>query len=85
MNELINCLEGKPTKSGSFNDVLEKDTRSLGEVANLIQGFKASRQNLEVADMTDRFAKNLYSTYLSFLPEDDFSYKLKMNVDERGD
>ena len=28
--------------------------------------------------------KKLYSTYLSFLPEDEFSYKLKMNVDDRG-
>jgi UDP-2-acetamido-2,6-beta-L-arabino-hexul-4-ose reductase len=28
--------------------------------------------------------KNLYSTYLSYLPEDQFSYELKMNVDNRG-
>src|SRR5699024_10255736 len=56
----------------------------LGEVAELIQSFKESRQNLEVPNMSDSFTKNLYSTYLSFLPEDNFSYKLKMNKDERG-
>ncbi|MBG9988253.1 capsular polysaccharide biosynthesis protein CapF [Aerococcaceae bacterium DSM 111176] len=84
VNELINCLEGNPTKSGQFYDVPEKDTRTLGEVAELIQSFKESRQNLEVPNMSDSFTKNLYSTYLSFIPEDNFSYKLKMNEDDRG-
>ena len=84
VNELINCLEGNPTKSGQFYDVPEKDIRTLGEVAELIESFKESRQNLEVPNMSDSFTKNLYSTYLSFLPEDNFSYKLKMNEDDRG-
>ena len=34
--------------------------------------------------MNDGFGKKLYSTYLSYLPEKEFSYPLKMNVDERG-
>ncbi len=34
--------------------------------------------------MEDEFTKKLYSTYLSFLKEDNFSYELKMNVDHRG-
>ena len=35
-------------------------------------------------NMADEFTKKLYSTYLSYLPEDEFSYELKMNVDQRG-
>ena len=34
--------------------------------------------------MTDSFTKKLYSTYLSYLPVNQFSYPLKMNVDNRG-
>ena len=34
--------------------------------------------------MQDDLTKKLYSTYLSFLPEDSFSYDLKMNKDNRG-
>ena len=34
--------------------------------------------------MKDEFSKKLYSTYLSYLKKDDFSYELKMNVDNRG-
>lgn len=56
----------------------------LGDVAQLIQSFKESREKLQVPDLSDPFTKKLYATYLSHLPEDQFSYPLKMNVDERG-
>lgn len=84
VNELIRCLEGNGTKSGNFYQVPEEDTITLGEVYDLIVSFKNSRQSLAVPNMSKRIEKNLYSTYLSFLPEDSFSYDLKMNVDNRG-
>jgi UDP-2-acetamido-2,6-beta-L-arabino-hexul-4-ose reductase len=39
---------------------------------------------LQVPDMGDAFTKKLYAAYLSYLPENDFSYPLKMNIDRRG-
>ena len=51
---------------------------------NLLNIFEESRKSLMIANMGDPFAKKLYSTYLSYLPEDKFSYPLKMNVDNRG-
>jgi len=59
-------------------------TVQLGRIAELIRSFRASRADISVPDMGDAFAKALYSTYLSYLPEDQFSYPLKMNVDARG-
>lgn len=56
----------------------------LGKLEGLIRSFKESRKNLHAPDMSDDFTKKLYSTYLSYLPEDGFSYPLKMNVDNRG-
>jgi UDP-2-acetamido-2,6-beta-L-arabino-hexul-4-ose reductase len=50
----------------------------------MIKGFKESRKNLDVPNLGDPFTKKLYSTYLSYVPEDAFSYDLKMNVDDRG-
>ena len=49
----------------------------LGELANVIKSFKEGRENLSVANMGDALTKKLYSTYLSFLPEDKFAYDLK--------
>jgi UDP-2-acetamido-2,6-beta-L-arabino-hexul-4-ose reductase len=84
VKELIAALEGNPNKSGEFCKVPVEHKITLGEIVDLIYSFKESRKNLLVADLSDPFTKKLYSTYLSYLPEDHFSYPLKMNVDERG-
>ena len=84
VDELISALEGKENKIGSFCEVPVVHTINLGEIADLIYSFKNSRENRSVPNMADAFTKKLYSTYLSYLPEDQFSYDLKMNVDQRG-
>ncbi len=84
VKELIAALEGNPNKSGEFCKVPVEHKITLGEIVDLVYSFKESRKNLLVADLSDPFTKKLYSTYLSYLPEDQFSYPLKMNVDERG-
>lgn len=84
VKELIRCLEGIPTKNDEFCEVPVTDTITVGELKKMIEGFKESRQTLAVPKLDRRIEKNLYSTYLSFLPEDDFSYFLKMNKDDRG-
>lgn len=58
---------------------------TLGEAAELIQSFRDSRLKRSIPDMTEGgLTKKLYSTYLSYLPQNQFSYPLKMNTDERG-
>jgi len=84
VKELISALEGKPYKEGVFCKVTVEHRIALGEIVDLIYSFKESRKSLQIPDLSDAFTKKLYSTYLSYLPEDGFSYPLKMNVDERG-
>jgi len=84
VKELISALEGNPHKEGNFCKVPIEYRITLSEIVNLIYSFKESRKNLYVPNLSDDFTKKLYSTYLSYLPEDQFSYLLKMNVDERG-
>ncbi|XKH50451.1 NAD-dependent epimerase/dehydratase family protein [Chryseomicrobium palamuruense] len=81
VNEFITCLEGMETL---YREVPVVHKKKLGEIVELIYSFKASRENRSVPKLDDPFEKKLYSTYLSFLPEDQFSYELKMNVDRRG-
>lgn len=58
---------------------------TLGEIVNLLYSFKESRDNLMIPNMTEGgFEKKLYSTYLSYLPTDGFSYPLLMHEDARG-
>jgi len=84
VEELINVLNGKENSGGDFCEVRVVHTITLGEIVDLIYSFKNSREERSIPDMSDEFTKKLYSTFLSYLPEDKFSYPLKMNVDNRG-
>lgn len=84
LEEFIRALEGNPTMQDDFCVVPVTHHIKLGELANVIKSFKKSRTNLSAPNMEDALTKKLYSTYLSFLPEDQFSYNLKMNCDHRG-
>ena len=84
VRELIFALAGQETGAGDYCKVSVVHSVKLGEIVDLIYSFRASRDNRSVPDMGDAFTKKLYSTYLSYLPTDAFSYPLKMNVDDRG-
>lgn len=85
VDELINALGDTENREGDYCKVPVEHKITLGEIADLLYSFKESRSNLSVPDMTEgSFSKKLYSTYLSYLDMNDFSYKLKMNTDARG-
>lgn len=85
VSELIHALKGEETKDGNYCKVAKEHQVSLGQIVDLIYSFKESRTSLAIADMSDGgLAKKLYSTYLSYLPTDKFSYPLKMHSDHRG-
>ncbi|WP_346930956.1 capsular polysaccharide biosynthesis protein CapF [Clostridium sp.] len=84
LEEFIRALEGCETVNGKYCCVPVTHKIKLGDLADRIRSFKESRKDLSVPNMEDLLTKKLYSTYLSFLPEDEFSYDLKMNCDNRG-
>jgi len=72
--------------SGERNTALRcpvYDTR-LGNIAETIESFPLMRESLEIPKLIDPLISKLYSTYLSFLPEDGFAYSLNMKTDNRG-
>lgn len=84
VNEFINALNGRADYKGRFCEVEPVYNVKLGRIAELIKSFKESRTDRIVPDMADPFIKKLYSTYLSYLPVNKFSYPLFMNIDNRG-
>ena len=84
VNELIAALAGDENRVGEYCAVPTVHTITLGEIVDLLYTFQSSRVNLTVPNVGNAFEKKLYSTYLSYLPTNQFSYPLKMNVDERG-
>lgn len=72
-----------PAKDGLYY-VMAVHVIKLGELAELIGSFRKSRGSLMIPDLSESLTRKLYSTYLSYLPEDQLSYPLKMNEDHRG-
>ena len=84
INELIHALYNKVTRKGDYCEIEEVYSHTLGEVIRLITSFRKSRETCSIPDMKDAFTRKLYSTYLSYLPKEQLSYELKMNIDNRG-
>lgn len=82
LKQLTFKFEGK--MENQFHTIPELDSITLGELAETIISFRSSRKNFKYPDMSTKLKKDLYSTYLSYLPTDQFVYPLKMNVDQRG-
>lgn len=83
VSSFINSMENEEDVEGFVSVNLEY-TATLGRIVELLNNFKESRKTLMIPNMGNDFEKKLYSTYLSYLQEQDFGYSLKMNVDNRG-
>jgi UDP-2-acetamido-2,6-beta-L-arabino-hexul-4-ose reductase len=59
-------------------------TTTLGEIANQIRAFGACRSTLMTERVGTGFVRALYATYVSYLPNDKFSYQVAGHSDPRG-
>lgn len=84
VDELIGALSATEHRCGNYCEVPVVHTITLGSIVELIYSFKDMPNNLSVPNLSDEFVKKLYSTYLSYLPQEKFCYPLHMNVDARG-
>lgn len=57
---------------------------TVGEVADTIRGFAASRTSMITDRVGTGLVRALYSTYLSFLPPELFAYDVPQHADPRG-
>ncbi len=67
-----------------YNNVTPVFKVTVKKLVEIIKGFKNTRSDLTIPDFSDPFIKRLYATYLSYLPQDKFSYQPEIKVDNRG-
>ena len=95
--EMLDALEGKEhhCEFDGVSAVAKDDGRycfvpvthkaTLGEIVQLLDSFRSQPKTLMMPEIPDgSFAKKLYSTYLSYLPQEKAIFPLKMNCDDRG-
>ncbi|MDT8421230.1 MAG: NAD-dependent epimerase/dehydratase family protein [Desulfuromonadales bacterium] len=80
----VAAFEGRVLLQDNYAVVEPVHTLMLGELAELLQQFKGHRSDLRIPQMSNPLVKSLYTTFLSYLPTDGFSYPLHMNIDDRG-
>lgn len=95
--EMLDALEGKEhhcefdgvsavaKDNGRYCFVPVTHKATLGEIVQLLDSFRSQPKTLMMPEIPDgSFAKKLYSTYLSYLPQEKTIFPLKMNCDDRG-
>ena len=86
IERFIHLMEGadRNLDSSGFESVSPQYTATVGQLAEQIKTFKESRSSL----MTDRVGSGLiralYSTYVSYLPTEEFAYRVPQHGDSRG-
>jgi UDP-2-acetamido-2,6-beta-L-arabino-hexul-4-ose reductase len=60
------------------------DNSSPREIAALLATYRESIYTTQAPEFRNRFEKNLYSTFISYIPSDMWKVKLENNVDARG-
>lgn len=84
VTEFIDQISSDDDKIIKFLDLHKKYEVTIGEIALLIESFKRSRNDKSIPNVKDDFVKKLHSTYLTYIPINNLSYDLDMNVDDRG-
>lgn len=97
VEEMIDALQGKEhhCEFDGVKTVMQADGRycaapvthhvKLGEIVDLLYQFADLPKTLMIPEIpADSFAKRLFSTYLSYLPQEKAIFDLNMNVDDRG-
>jgi UDP-2-acetamido-2,6-beta-L-arabino-hexul-4-ose reductase len=83
LTSFLEVLDGQIIQSG-FVAIEQQYHVSVGELADHIQAFKDSRDNLITEEVGSGLVRALYSTYVSYLEPKQFSYQVPKYGDERG-
>jgi UDP-2-acetamido-2,6-beta-L-arabino-hexul-4-ose reductase len=83
INAFLNALEA-PTPGYSQAAVKPEYAITLGELAEQVRAFADCRTTLMTEPVGNGLVRALYSTYVSYLPEEKFSYSLPQHSDPRG-
>jgi UDP-2-acetamido-2,6-beta-L-arabino-hexul-4-ose reductase len=84
VSSFLEYLDGEITDGVENIEVKPEYSSSLKDLAFQINQFKNCRSTLITEKVGSGFVRALYSTYVSYLPNEKFTYKLNSNVDNRG-
>ena len=83
VEEFVKVIQGE--RGGEKVPLVQPEYKiKLGDLADQIKIFKESRDSLITEKVGSGLIRKLYSTYLSYLSPEQFSYSIPLHCDERG-
>lgn len=84
ISHFLSLMEGKHSDPGPFVEVAPVYQITVGGLADQLNRFKATRENLITEPVGTGLTRALYATYVSYLPPERFAYTVPPHGDERG-
>lgn len=83
VKSFLQVMEGQLMQTG-FVEISPQYQISVGDLAEQLHAFKDSRDSLITENVGNGLVRALYSTYVSYLRPEQFSYSVPKYGDERG-
>ena len=82
----VQLMDGadEAVSSDNFSTIAPQYTITVGQLAQMIQSFKDSRNTLVTERVGIGLVRALYATYVSYLPVESFTYPVPQYADPRG-
>ena len=87
IDDLIDCFfeDFMNFESGSLRwRMVNEYSITVKELSNKLKSYSLGRQELFIDRVGNDFDRALYSTFISYMPVNNFSYTLPINIDDRG-
>ncbi|TFJ92716.1 NAD-dependent epimerase/dehydratase family protein [Lentibacillus salicampi] len=84
VDSFTDCLDQHKTDETLYYPINQSFHTTVGELAKKLYEIRDIRTSLIIPNLSDKLTKCLYTTYLSYLDPDNFSYNLPAHQDERG-
>lgn len=83
IDQMLGLLGPTPPAPG-FVEVSPTYETTVGELAETLNGFRATREGLMIDRVGTGLTRALYAAYVSYLPPEAFSYQVPRHADPRG-
>lgn len=84
IDKFVAVMDGLVTGT-SFVEIEPQYQTTVGELSEKLYAFRESRQSLITEPVGKGLTRALYSSYLSYLPPEDFTYEVPKYGDPRGE
>lgn len=74
-----------PTSGGGHREAGPVHATTVGEVVETLRAIHAGRETLLTPRVGTGLVRALHSTFVSFLPTEDFAYRVPLHADPRGE